>query len=50
MTPDAMAREMVLSYMNRDCKGKPKRIEQSYVEREMEPRVSSESSKQVEPL
>ena len=35
MTPDVMAREMILSYMNRECKGKPKRIEQSNVEREM---------------
>jgi hypothetical protein len=39
MTPDVMAREMILAYMNRECKGKPKRIERTYVEREMERRT-----------
>jgi len=39
MTPDLVAREMIMAYMSRECKGKPKRIEQSYVEREMERRA-----------
>jgi hypothetical protein len=39
MTPDTLAREMILAYMSRECKGKPKRIEQSYVAREMQKRV-----------
>jgi hypothetical protein len=39
MTPDVMAREMIQAYLTRECKGKPKRIEKTYVEREMERRA-----------
>jgi hypothetical protein len=48
MTPDVMAREMILSYMNRECKGKPKRIEQSNVEREMERRGEKDNARSLE--
>jgi hypothetical protein len=48
MTPDVMARELILAYMNRECKGKPKRIEQTYVEREMERRAEKLNPKQQE--
>lgn len=39
--PDAFAREMIQAYVNRECKGKLKKIERSYVEREMERRNRS---------
>ena len=48
ITPDVMAREMILAYINRECKGKPKRIEQTYVEREMERRDERLNPKQQE--
>lgn len=38
MTPEVVAREMIQAYLARECKGKPKRIEKTYVEREMERR------------
>jgi hypothetical protein len=34
ITPDAFAREMIQSYVARECKGKLRRIEHGYVERE----------------
>jgi len=43
MTPDLVAAEMIRSYMARECKGKPKRIEQGYVDREMERREDKHS-------
>jgi hypothetical protein len=39
ITPDDFAREMIRAYMQRECKGKPKKIERSYVGREMERRT-----------
>lgn len=38
MTPDIAARDMIRAYITRDYKGKPLRIERSYLEREMERR------------
>jgi hypothetical protein len=43
MTPDLAAAELIKAYMDRECKGKPKRIEQSYVERERERRATKQS-------
>ena len=34
-TPDVLAREMIQAFIDKDCKGKLKKIERSYVEREM---------------
>jgi hypothetical protein len=41
ITPDVFAREMIRAYIKVECKGKPKRIEQSYVEREIARRQQS---------
>jgi hypothetical protein len=49
MTPDVMAREMINSYMNRECKAKAKRIEQSYVDREMQRRAQNNSQQEQQP-
>lgn len=38
MTPDAMAREIIAGYVATECKGKARKIERTYVEREMERR------------
>lgn len=38
MTPDVVAAEMIQPYMKRECKGKSKRIGQTYVDWEMERR------------
>ena len=46
MTPDVMAREMIQAYLTCECKGKPKRIDKTYVEREMERRA--EKAQQTE--
>jgi hypothetical protein len=46
ITPDVFAREMIRSYMKRQCKGKPRRIERSYVEREMARRAEKEGPAQ----
>jgi hypothetical protein len=35
ITPDAFAREIIQAHIQRDCKGKLRKIERSYVEREM---------------
>ena len=35
ITPDVFAPEMIQAYVNRECKGRLRRIERSYVEREM---------------
>jgi hypothetical protein len=39
ITPDLFAAEMVKAYIDRECKGKLRKIERSYVEREMERRA-----------
>jgi hypothetical protein len=49
MTPDKYAQEMIRSYMQRECKGKPRKIEQSYVEREMARRTAKVNQQQQEP-
>jgi len=41
MTPDAVACEMVRAYVERECKGKLRKIERSYVERETARREQS---------
>lgn len=46
ITPDKYAQEMIGSYMQRECKGKPRKIEQSYVEREMARRTEKANSQQ----
>jgi hypothetical protein len=46
MTPDFVATEMIKDYLARECKGKPKRIEQTFVEHEMARRAAK--SEQIE--
>jgi hypothetical protein len=41
MTPDVAARALIQAYLTRECKGKPRRIGQTYVEREMERRANN---------
>jgi hypothetical protein len=40
ITPDVFARRMVEAYVAKECKGKLRKIERSYVDREMERRAS----------
>jgi len=49
ITPDKYAEEMIRSYMQRECKGKPRKIESSYVEREMARRAAKANPQQQEP-
>jgi hypothetical protein len=46
ITPDRFAREMINAYVAKECKGKLRRIERSYVEREMERRADNKSAEQ----
>jgi hypothetical protein len=46
MTPDAFARRMIEAYVAKECNGKLRKIERSYVEREMA--RSAEKSQQQE--
>jgi hypothetical protein len=43
MTPDLVAKEVLQEFIARECKGKPKKIAQSYIEREMERRAEPQS-------
>jgi hypothetical protein len=49
ITPDKYAEEMIRSYMQRECKGKPRKIEGGYVEREMARRAARANPRQREP-
>jgi len=46
MTPDVFARDMIDAYVQRECKGKLRQIERSYVEREMARRSKAASATQ----
>jgi hypothetical protein len=50
ITPDRFAQEMIRAYIQRDCKGKPRKIERSYVEREMVRRAAKINPQQQEPV
>jgi len=46
ITPDVFARRMVEAYVAKECKGKLRKIERTYVEREMERRAAKENPQQ----
>ena len=48
MTPDMVAGEAIKAYVDKECKGKLRKIERSYVEREME-RRAEKNHQQKEP-
>jgi hypothetical protein len=47
-TPDVLAREMIQAYVAHECKGKLRKIERSYVEREVARRAAKTNSPQQE--
>jgi hypothetical protein len=49
ITPDRYAEEMIRAYMQRECKGRPRKIANSYVEREMARRADKATSTEREP-
>jgi hypothetical protein len=49
ITPDEFARRMIDAYVKQECKGKLKKIERSYVEREMDRRAAKTNPQQREP-
>jgi len=49
ITPDVFARRMVEAYVAKECKGKLRKIERTYVEREMARRVEKSNPQQLEP-
>ena len=46
ITPDAFAREMIDTYVKGECKGRLRKIERGYVERELARRTQSEKPQQ----
>jgi hypothetical protein len=46
MTPDMVAGEAVKAYVDRECKGKLRRIDRNYVEREMARRAQKDTQQQ----
>jgi hypothetical protein len=49
ITPDKFAQEMIRSYLQRECKGRSRKIEGSYVEREMRRREEKATVNEREP-
>jgi hypothetical protein len=48
ITPDAFARRMVEAYVAKECKGKLRKIEGSYVDREMARKEAKAKPQQLE--
>jgi hypothetical protein len=50
ITPDVFARRMIEAYVAKECKGKLRKIERGYVDREMARRAEKDKPQQQEPM